>query len=121
MFPNRSNELQLIMRLLFGFAPRRAPRDGAAENAFQSCDEVGGAERPAGPLCRSEHGKSGIVGLVGDQRREVRHAIEHRSDVSGEAKTCRIDVLRQSGNVRLHGARGTLPLSPYSEGHVDSF
>ena len=38
----------------------------AAENAFQARDEIGGAERPAGLLGRSQRGKSGIVGPFGD-------------------------------------------------------
>jgi hypothetical protein len=79
----RSKELRLVAGWLFRFAAGRTASDGAAENALQPFDKTRSAERPSGLLCRSKFCEPAVAGRVGDECREVPHAIEHRSDSYG--------------------------------------
>ena len=78
--PRDSQQVGLFAGFLRRFATGCPSRDAPAENTFRSFDELGGAERPAGLLRRSERSERAVVVSIRNEPRKIAHAVQHGLD-----------------------------------------
>jgi hypothetical protein len=95
----------------------RGPSDRSAEDALQSFDEVRRAERPAGLFRGSECRERGIIALIGNERGEVPHAVEHRLG-GHESIILAFEMGMHAGPFPLTGAGHEPRAAPHRAAHT---